>query len=75
MTHPYHLCLLGWGGGVLQVARAERRSQWPARVNIHSLQALVAVGNDRFMLCKGQTLEVMNPLEHSMEAEGIRVEV
>lgn len=60
---------------MLQVARAERRSQWPARVNIHSLQALVAVGNDRFMLCKGQTLEVMNPLEHSMEAEGIRVEV
>lgn len=53
VTHP-----LGWGPGVLQAARAERRST--------VCRLLVAMGNNRFVLCKGQPLEVMNLLEHSM---------
>lgn len=55
---------------MLQVARAERRSQWPTRVDIYSLQGFVAVRNNRFMLCEGQSLEVMNPPEHSMVGGG-----
>lgn len=55
---PHHLCLLARVGvGMLQVARAERQSQWPTRVGTHSLQ--VQRG-------KGQPLEGVNPLERCM---------
>lgn len=35
---PHHLYLLGRSRGMLQIARAERRSQRRTRVGIHSLQ-------------------------------------
>lgn len=51
MTHLYHLCLLGWGAGGAASSQSREEVTVAHKGDSHSLQGLVAVGNNRFMLC------------------------